>query len=247
MTNPQRIEAAKIKTKNVVDHLLYLMELHENNALVVYSPLLASQIPTSHAANAFLVFQRGLHQIELVRLCALWDSPEPEKENLPTIIELIDQDDIINALAEETRAHWSGIGGTIVNPDPETRAVVEAALKRSNEQFGEEQAEKARSDLRKAVQDARETIASPTLQSIMNLRDKHLAHSLSKTRREQKIGPIAPMKYGDERKILDATKPIVEALYCWINGISFSFDDSREIDRRNAKALWEGCKFTIDY
>jgi hypothetical protein len=55
------------------------------------------------------------------------------------------------------------------------------------------------------------------------------------------------MKYGDERVILDATLPIVQDLYCWINGTSFSFDESREIDRRNAKALWEGCKFTIEY
>jgi hypothetical protein len=47
--------------------------------------------------------------------------------------------------------------------------------------------------------------------------------------------------------ILDATLPIVKDLYCWINGTSFSFDESREIDRRNAKALWEGCKFTIEY
>jgi hypothetical protein len=81
----------------------------------------------------------------------------------------------------------------------------------------------------------------------MNLRDKHLAHSLTQTRREQKVGPIAPMKYGDERVILEATLPIVEALYRWVNGCSFSFDDSREIDQRNAKALWEGCRFSIDY
>jgi hypothetical protein len=80
----------------------------------------------------------------------------------------------------------------------------------------------------------------------MNLRDKHLAHSLTETRRE-KAGPIAPMKYGDERRVLDDTLPIVEALYCWVNGRSFSFDDSRKIDRKNAMALWEGCKFTIEY
>ena len=61
------------------------------------------------------------------------------------------------------------------------------------------------------------------------------------------MGPIAPMQYGDERRVLDETLPIVEALYCWVNGRSFSFDNSRKIDRKNAKALWEGCKFTIEY
>ena len=41
MALPKRIEAAKAKTAKVVDHLLYLIELHENNALILYSPLLA--------------------------------------------------------------------------------------------------------------------------------------------------------------------------------------------------------------
>src|SRR4051794_11661522 len=91
----ERIELAKEKTARVVDHLSYLLELHENNAIVVYSPTLSSQIPTSHAANAFNVFQRGLHQFEVVRLCALWDRAEPEKESIPTIIELVDDENVI--------------------------------------------------------------------------------------------------------------------------------------------------------
>jgi hypothetical protein len=39
------------------------------------------------------------------------------------------------------------------------------------------------------------------------------------------------MKYGDEREILNKSLPIVEALYCWVNGCSFSLDDSREIEK----------------
>jgi bifunctional non-homologous end joining protein LigD len=40
------------------------------------APLLSSQIPQSFAANAFNVFQRSMHQFEIVRLCVLWDSAE---------------------------------------------------------------------------------------------------------------------------------------------------------------------------
>src|SRR5438876_10490852 len=85
----ERIAVAKAKTDRVVNHLLYVMELHANNEIIVYSPTLRSQIPTSYAANAFIVFRHGLHQFEIVRLCALWDSVGTEKENIPTIIELI--------------------------------------------------------------------------------------------------------------------------------------------------------------
>ncbi len=76
----------------------------------------------------------------------------------------------------------------------------------------------------------------------MNIRDKHLAHSIEKTRRE-KHGPIAPMKYGDETTLLNLSAPIVEQLYCWVNGTSFSIDDARRIDEKNATSLWQACKF----
>jgi AbiU2 len=243
LTLPERVKTAKKKTKRVVDHLLYLLELHENNAIVLYSPTLSSQIPASYAANAFNVFQRGLHQFEIVRLCALWDGADLEKENIPTIIELIDHNDVIESLVQETESHWRGDVGCILNPsdDPDLHALVIDMLKRSN---ANDQAQKARIELRKAIQDSRTILKSPRLQGIMNLRDKHLAHSLSHTRRE-KAGPIAPMKYGDEREVLNATLPIVEALYCWVNGCSFLFKDSRDIDRENAGALWNVCSFNI--
>ena len=51
------------------------------------------------------------------------------------------------------------------------------------------------------------------------------------------------MKYGDETKLLNASIPILERLYCWVNGTSFSIENSQKIDQRNAEALWTGCKF----
>lgn len=247
MTVAERVIAAKERTRRVVDHLMYLLELHENNAIVMYSLTLSQQIPLSFAANAFNVFRQGLHQFEIVRLCALWDRAEPEKENIPTVIELIDHHDVIESLAQETASHWQGMGGVTLKPsdDPELRALEEEALQRSNEQFGQQEAQKARDELAKAIADSRTILASPKYASIMNLRDKHLAHSLSETRREQKAGPIPLVKYGDERNMLEATLPIVETLYCWVNGTHLSMADSREIDRKNAKALWEACTFNI--
>jgi hypothetical protein len=222
----ERLALAKAKTERVVDHVLYVLELHENNEIIVYSPTLRSQIPTSYAANAFIVFRHGLHQFEIVRLCAPWDGVELDQENIPTIIELIDHPDVIEALAQETGANWKG------------------------EEFGEQQAQRAREELRAAVEDSRAILAGSKLESMMNLRNKYLAHSLTETRRdrarrERKDGSIDPMKYGDERQLLNDSMPIVQALFCWVNGKSFNFENSREINRENAKALWEACTFDI--
>ena len=80
----------------------------------------------------------------------------------------------------------------------------------------------------------------------MNLRHKHLAHSLTETKLEKKAGPIPPMRYGDEREILFASLPIVEALHRWVNGKSFSFENSQKIARDNAEAIWKSCTFDIE-
>jgi hypothetical protein len=150
MTTAQCIKAAKTKTEFVVDHLLYLLALHESNAIIVYSDTLSSQIKRSLAANAFQVFRGGLHQFEIVRLCALWDGPDPDKENIPTIIKLIDHLDVIEGLAQETLGHHAHIGD-VMDPteDPELAAAANMALQRSNEEFGRQEAQIARDELRK--------------------------------------------------------------------------------------------------
>jgi hypothetical protein len=247
MSKAERIELAKAKMERVLDHFLYVVELHANNSFVVYSETLASQIDRSFAANAFGVFQRSMHQIEIVRLCAIWDSADRDKENIPTVVELIDDDDIVDALADENRRHWGEIEGNIfIDPsdDPEIAEVVRQAVRKSNREFGDERAAKAKSELTEAIADARAIGKSTRLASVMNIRDKHLAHSLTTTRRE-KHGPVQPMKYGDETELLNASIPIIERLYCWVNGKGFSIANSQEIDQANAAALWNGCKFSV--
>jgi AbiU2 len=247
LSKAERIELAKLKMERVLDYFLYVIELHANNSFVVYSDTLTSQVPKSFAANAFLVFQRSMHQIEIVRVCALWDGADPEKENIPTVVELIDDDEIIDQLADEDSRHWKEIEGNIfIDPsdNPETIEMVRQAVKRSNQEFGDEQAAKARSQLRQAIADTRAILNSPRWASVMNVRDKHIAHSLEITRREKR-GPVQPMKYGDETWLLNASIPIVEALYCWVNGKGFSIRSSQEIDQKNAEALWKGCQFSV--
>ena len=246
LPRPERIRLAKAKMTKVLDHFLYVVELHANNSFVVFSPLLASQIPRSYAANAFNVFQRSMYQIEIVRLCAIWDGVDLDKENIPTVVKLIDDDEIIEMLAEETRSHWvGGAGGRLLNPSNDP-ALAESngkcwQLPTGNSRTSE--ASMAQTELRQAIADTRVVLGSPRLASIMNIRDKHLAHSLETTRRE-KNGPVQPMKNGDETELLNASIPIIERLYCWVNGTSFSIENSQKIDQNNAEALWTGCTFS---
>jgi hypothetical protein len=154
MTVVARIEAAKATMEKVVDHFLYLLELHENIAIVVYSPTLSDQIPNSHAANAFNVFQRGLLQLEIIRLCALWDTPELDKECIPTVIGLVDHADVLATLAEETRSHFATFPTAMLKPsdDPAVRQLAAEDVRRRNEECGDEQSLRARQELAEAIQ-----------------------------------------------------------------------------------------------
>ena len=245
----KRIAEAKITTKRLIDHVHYLLDLHENNAIAIYSDTLAKQIKTSDAAAAFYVFQTAMHQFEVVRLCALWDSAKLDKESIPTVIELIDCQNVIEALGQALREHYAMQPTAIVYQDDESvedRKIVDEAIRRSNTEFGDEQAAKAVHALHEAIDAARALQGSDLLVSIRNHRDKYLAHSLRATDREKRSGRVKPMKYGNERTVLESTLPIIEALYCWVNGVGISLDDSRKSDRENAKALWGTCTFKIE-
>jgi hypothetical protein len=209
------------------------------------STVLSSQIPESFAANAFTVFQRGCHQFEIVRLCALWDSPEEDRENILTVIKLIDSPGVLDMLSEDMRQFSRNSDRGLINPsdDPGVREEESQIIKDSAAQEGEEHASRCHDELVQAIKSAEAIQKSSELAGIMNLRDKHVAHSLTQTRREKKV-PVQPMKFGDETKLLEGSIPIVEALFNWVNGVSFSIADSREFDRKNAHALWTGCTFT---
>jgi hypothetical protein len=134
----------------------------------------------------------------------------------------------------------------IMNPsdDPKQEELERQAMVDADRQFGKQQAAKAKAELRHAIAVSREMKGSGLLASVMNARDKHLAHSLSFTRRELK-GPVASMKMGDETALLEASISIVEKLYRVITGKGFLLDEAREIDQRNAADLWNGCKFDV--
>ena len=243
-----RIRDAQSVTPRVVDHAHYLLDIHENNAIVLFSDVLSKQIPKSFAANAFNSFREAMHQIEIVRLCALWDAANLDRESIPTIIELIDNDDVNAALAEEERSRHEVPAAPLDDnqfENAETKNLVAKAIEKQQQEFGEKRAKQAMNELKATIKQARALRTSDRLNSLRNLRDKHLAHYLVDCRAEKAGVPIEPAKYGDERQVLEESLAIIQTLYCWVNGIGISFEQSRTFDRQCAEALWSACKFSI--
>ncbi|MEY9123300.1 AbiU2 domain-containing protein [Bradyrhizobium yuanmingense] len=242
----KRIAEAKRLTERLVDHAHYLLDIRENNVIVVYSDQLAKQIPRSYAANAFNLFREAMHQIEIVRLSALWDQAQIDNETILTVIELVDNEEVIKTLAEAARAQYARVPEPMDPNEPaEEREFALKFLQEINAKRGEEHANNAVAGLRKAIADARAIKSSSQLKSIHHLRHKHVAHYLTQTKEERSGEIIAPMKVGDEKPVLEASLKIMELLYCWVNGVGISFEESQKIDKKCARELWSNCKFEI--
>jgi hypothetical protein len=243
-----RIKLAQEKIRWMVDELIGLIALHENNALITYSPILSEQIPRSYAARAFNVVQESIHRYEIIRLCTFWDGVDLEKANIPTVIELVDDPRISSQAAQDIEDHWRSVGHVAVNPDPDPaiQIKIDALLYESNKAFGRREGAKAVHRLEETIKAARETIASPKLRSVRNARDK-LAHRLKETRAEKGRVTVHPAKYGDEKDLLEETVNIIDGLHLSINGTNWDWQKSRRISRESARALWERCSFDIQH
>ena len=134
----ERVQLAEKKTRRIVKELRWLIDLHENNALVSYSPVLADQIPRSFAAKAFNVVQTSMLHFEIVRLCTLWDRCDVEKFSIPTVVELVDDAELQQAIHDRTKKH--PIGSRLLNPDPACETKIEEVLRDHNRQFAQREA-----------------------------------------------------------------------------------------------------------
>jgi AbiU2 len=242
MTSAERIKLAQARMERVLENFLYLLKLNANNYFIVYTPTLSRQIRPSFAANAFNVFQRSMYQIEIVRLCALWDAVshderDREQESIPLVVELIDNPSVINELVATARSQYRSVDFLSTGITPDEAEAIAASR-------GRREAKRARGQLKTAIKAARAIMASSRLAAVINTRDKHIAHSLAVTRREKK-GPVAAMANRDGRDLLKKSAPIAETLYRWINGKGFSIADSKKINKKNAQALWKGCKIKV--
>lgn len=233
MPASERASLAALRIRGVVDRISGLLALAEQNAPIVYSPLLSGQIPPSRAGHAFNVFQKAMHGFEIVQLCALWDKPDQElaHNSIPTVHALIDDDAVVKILVRNVEGGW---------PDDEGDPDLLAYLKATRSEGGA----KALEPLSRLRQEIPKVVGSPQFVSVKNMRDRFLAHALVETRAEKK-GIVAPMKYGDEQALLRETTRIIEELYLWVTGTNFDLSDNRELQARRARALWSNCKFDV--
>ena len=113
--------------------------------------------------------------------------------------------------------HFTNVGGTWADENTAMQVKSEGSPRLDTEQFGQRQAGKTVQRLKEAIAAARVTSNSEKLRAVRNLRDKSLAHLLEQTREEIQR-TVMPVKYGDERDLINETIKIVDGLMLGILG-----------------------------
>lgn len=238
LTVEQRLAEAQTKTAAVLDGLIAVVHLHANNQLIQYTDVLSRQIPRSFAGNAYRLFTGELMRAELMRLCALWDSPSADRNSLPTIVSLLDDDVLQLIQTQAIGLRKSNRQLSADHDDPQLMSWVEDM----SDRFAQEDARDAVAAAREGMQLVHEACSSDALSSIRDYRDIYLAHLLDPRAKRR---PDLPAKYGDETKLLKVTRKALDLLNLGVRGSSYLWDDTDIYAERNAKALWEGVTIKV--
>lgn len=248
LSTQERIDLAKDRISKVSQHVLDCIAIHETNRIVLYTDKLSSQVSKTYASHAFIVMRESLFRFELIRLCAIWHSDNThDPESIGTLVHLLDDHDVILQLARTCCGDWASDLPVLLNSDLDValRNQVHEQIVQSQNVFGRQQGIKAARTLRHSINKCKEILASPELDAMKHMRDKHFAHSMNRTRREAKPDPISPMKYGQENELLEKTVSIVEDLHWTTTGGSFDFHGSQKMRLKHAEELWNNCVFTV--
>jgi hypothetical protein len=235
----ERLLCAGKKVEAMLDLAIDLVHLHASNQIVCYSPLLSSQIPLSHAGVAFRIFSKALLQRELSSVCTFWDACREDRNSIPTVVELIDDDSVRDAILE--RKLREATEGRSLSAEDDDAELLEWITKLSDDEAVKSAARRVKL-AQEVVQDARSFYDNDVLRAARDFRDRHLAHNLSS---DAVQFPELKSKYGDEGKLLLFSQSILDKLDLATRNSSYDWSGTWRIAERNAKALWSGCKLNI--
>ena len=234
------IQTIEKKLEVIEDALLFITNLHANNEIVLFSPLISTQVGNSHAAHAFNVVQRALFELEVTRLLAVWDVPRvgevnSTKNSFPAIAKLLEAQHVKNGLVCNVRqAHAAG---PVINVNLSPNALNVVKLN-----WASDAALMASKKIDEVIQRIGVIATSNDMLKLRNFRDKHIAHLLEQTNREQKSGTaIAMPKFAAQNDLLIASLALHADILTIVKLQWMDWSVWTDTCNRNASYLWNSC------
>ena len=248
----KRLEIARERVSRLIDHLGPLYAMQAANKLVVYSPLLSSQIPPSRAGHAFNQFQRAMHQYAVIRLAAIWDRPEKDRVSLPTIVALVSSSSVAKLLEDQTYTYFATAAEPVSDRENEAKLEDNNFLSdhwiKERERCGGAERQLVGERLIRAVKAVNCASKSQTAKALIKFRNDYIAHNLEMPVDNPPCKEVAPrpMRFGDEARIFRLTTRVIRTLHMTLNGTDFQLDSMQNNADRAATELWENCVFNIE-
>ena len=251
MDTQERIGVAEEKIKRISQLIINLLQVRANNEIALFSDHLAKQVGESYAANAFNSLTTAMFEIEVARICALWDGTRGEREardrdSLTAVAWLISPEEVVDALVERIRANRKEKGFELINPpeDLALRAEAEEICRQNHNAKGDEEAVRVRKRAQETLSWVEKIGASDLHKGLRNHRDKHIAHALVQTNPERKGTVPAPM-YGETGKLFKQTIEVFDGFFYVICDSRIAWKYTHEQTTRCAEALWRDCAFNV--
>ncbi|WP_226584609.1 AbiU2 domain-containing protein [Acuticoccus sediminis] len=230
-----------------------VIDLNEQTARVCVDDTLRNSLPTgSPAVPAFDQLRFALYWFKVIRLVSLWDPVEENSYSIPTVLRLVDDDDVIAALERETHDHFAALTPRQWNQseDPELQAEIDRILRRDIADLARTEAVKQRHLIRQVIEKAKQRDDEATTTSIRNSRN-YIGHHIQHTRKEadrqrQNKPPLESPTYRDVEILISTTIEIAQSLYLAVNGCNYDLNDMRRISTEMAAELWGNCRFDIE-
>jgi len=228
----QRLSKAENKVEAMLDTAIDLVHLHASNRIICYSDQISRQIPRSDAGVTFRIISKALLQRELSGVCTFWDDCGQHRNSIPTVMALMDSDDVRELVRE--RKLRIGTSGRQLSAEDDYPELLQWITNLSDKQLVNA-ADKRTHLLEEAIQEATAFVDSDVLRAARDSRSSYyLAHNLSS---ESRQFPDLRSRYGDERRMLEATQPILEKLNLACRNSSYDWEGTWRIATRNAEAL----------
>jgi hypothetical protein len=217
------ILALRAKVRAAHEEFDQAMACHEAWKPAAYDEALHQRIGRSYAANTFLVVRQTLRREMLLALTRLWDN-DSRAVGMKSIANALRDGRVLDALAAECEEHWRSL-----------HSETEFVRKQSG-------------DLRQRATEAIAIIGSyaeggpryATLEKLITLRNKHLAHRQVKPEPAEVVGPDATdeeieLFYQDMSQLIHLLRLAVEDTH-------YNPEETAKIRRRHAALFWAGVR-----
>ena len=242
LSTEEWVEAARRKSEALSGFVTALIQTHANNRELVYSRRLSDMLGPSYAAHALNDLQKSSFSMELTRLCALWDSPSPDRVSLPTLMCLIADPQVVQRLERDHAAGWGGGDIRLDNEEElsaEDREHFQAMFRRRNDEFV---GQNFRRNLRLSLCGVAAVWRSDRLRGVFNHRDRFIAHNLEAESLGRAGTAFRPPRYGQERKLLGSTQRLANALTVVIRNRAFAYGMSHGFSTKNSNSLFRAIR-----